>query len=226
MLYQIEKLKKSRCERWLIVAALVAFIPLSCFVSSALEVTGTASAGLTANGAAQGAATLGYSPGIRDVLKMVDAKVDVTVITAYIKNSPTAYNPNANEIIALKQRGVGDDVVTTLIQRGGEVRAQAMQQGAQTPAVAAPAIPSVSTGPYGYGAQQPYPYADGYPAYYDYAGDPYSYYAGYPYYPYYPYYSSFYNYGYPWWPYYSFCWPYSFCFGFNHFHNGHFGHHG
>src|SRR5882672_7712333 len=201
MLYKIENPKKSQRERWLMIAAMAAFIPLFSSIASALEVTGTASAGLTANGTPQGALTVGYSQGLGDILKMVDAKVDATVITTYIKNSPTAYNPNANEIIALKQRGVGDDIITTLIQRGGEVRAQAMQQGAQTPAVAAPAIPSVSTGPDGYGAQQPYPYADGYPAYYDYAGDPYSYYAGYPYYPYYPYYSSFYNYGYPWWPY-------------------------
>jgi len=228
MLYQTKNLKKSRCGRWLIVAALVAFVPLFCYVASAIEVTGTASAGLNATATAQGAVTLGYSPGIGEILKMVDAKVDVTVVKAYIKNSPTAYNPNANEIIALKQRGVGDDIITSLIQRGGEVRAQAMQAGAMAPAATAPAIPYGNTGAYDYG-QQPYPYAD-----YGYAGYPDNYYAGYPYYPYYPYYSSYYNYGYPWWPYY---WPYSsFYFGFypfgrfdhfrnfDHFH--HFGHDG
>jgi len=226
MFYQIENLKKSRRVRWLIIAAM-AFVPLFPPLASAIEVAGTP-LGLTANSAPQGAVTLGYSPGIGDILKMVDAKVDVTVIKAYINNSPTAYNPNASEIIALKERGVGDDVVTALIQRGGEIRSQAMQS-ARTQAVAAPAIPPANTGAYDYGAQQPYPYADSYPAYYDYASYPYSYYAGYPYYPYYPYYySSFYNYGYPWWPYYSFCWPNSFCFGFgfNHFHHDHFGHHG
>ena|SRR2546422_9116603 len=143
MLYQIENLKKSRRERWLIIAAMVAFIPLFS-IASALEVTGTASAGLTANGAPQAGVTLGYSQGIGEILKMVDAKVDVTVITTYIRNSPTAYNPNANEIIALKQRGVGDDIITTLIQRGGEVRAQAMQ-GATTPTATAPAVPYAST---------------------------------------------------------------------------------
>ena len=125
MLCQIENLKKGRRERWLTIAAMAALIPLFYSVASAIEVTGVASAGLTANGAPQGAATLGYSQGIGEILKMVDAKVDVTVIKAYIKNSPTAYNPNANEIIAMKQRGVGDDIITTLIQRGGEVRAQA-----------------------------------------------------------------------------------------------------
>src|SRR6266566_3053798 len=164
MLYQIENLKKSRRERWLTIAVLAALIPLFYSVASALEVTGTASAGLNSNGAAQGALSLGYSQGIGEILKMVDAKVDVTVIKAYIKNSPTAYNPNANEIIALKQRGMGDDVITALIQRGGEVRAQAMQGGAMAPAATAPAIPYGNTGAYDYGTQ-PYPYAD-----YGYAG--------------------------------------------------------
>src|SRR5438094_6619934 len=181
MLYQTENLKKSRLGRGLIVAALVACIPLFCYAASALEVTGTASAGLTANGAAQGAVTLAYSPGIGDILKMVDAKVDVTVIKAYIKNSPTAYNPNANEIIALKQRGVGDDIITGLIQRGGEVRAQALQGGAIAPAATAPAVPYGNKAAYEYGAPQPYPYADGYPASYDYAAYPYSNYEGYHY---------------------------------------------
>src|SRR5437870_5084594 len=162
MLYQIENLKKSRRERWLIIAAMVAFIPLFS-IASALEVTGTASAGLTANGAPQAGVTLGYSQGIGEILKLVDAKVDVTVIKTYIKNSPTAYNPNASEIIALKQRGVGDDIMTTLIQRGGEVRGQAMQIG-RTPASTAPAVPYGNTAAYDYGAPQPYPYADGYPA--------------------------------------------------------------
>src|SRR5437764_62659 len=43
-----------------------------------------------------------FSPGIRDVLKMVDAKVDPEVIKSYIKNSSAAYNPTAAEIIDLK----------------------------------------------------------------------------------------------------------------------------
>src|ERR1035441_9907454 len=45
-----------------------------------------------------------YSPGVTDIMKMVDAKVDAQVIKSYIKTSPTAYSPSANEIIALKGR--------------------------------------------------------------------------------------------------------------------------
>src|SRR4029077_20149573 len=47
-----------------------------------------------------------FSPGVGDVLKMLDAKVDVEVIKAYIKTSPVPYSPGAEEIIALKKRGV------------------------------------------------------------------------------------------------------------------------
>src|SRR6202158_5289959 len=52
-----------------------------------------------------------YSPGIADILKMVDAKIDADVIKAYIQSSRIAYNPNVNEIIALKDRGVSSDLL-------------------------------------------------------------------------------------------------------------------
>src|SRR5215470_14506563 len=43
-----------------------------------------------------------YSAGIAEVLKMVDAKVDETVIKAYIESSQVAYNPSVSELIMLK----------------------------------------------------------------------------------------------------------------------------
>src|SRR4051812_35005045 len=52
------------------------------------------------------------SPGLLEVLKLQDAKVDAEVIKAFIRNSPVAYNPSAVEIIALKQRGVSPEVIT------------------------------------------------------------------------------------------------------------------
>lgn len=56
-----------------------------------------------ASGAAPAAAR---SPGIAEILNMLDSKVDPGVIKAYIQNSSVAYNPSAAEIIALKQQGV------------------------------------------------------------------------------------------------------------------------
>src|SRR6516164_1030360 len=81
-----------------------------------------------------------FTPALRDILKMVDAKVDPNVIKAYIKNAPIAYNPTASEIIALKQHGVPDELIATVLERGGEVRTQFAQAATQS----APAAPSAT----------------------------------------------------------------------------------
>src|SRR5262245_5498264 len=60
------------------------------------------------------AAPTHYSAGVAEILKMVDAKVDPDVITAYVKNSSTAYNPTASEIIALRGRGVPNEVIVAM----------------------------------------------------------------------------------------------------------------
>jgi hypothetical protein len=142
-----------------------------------------------------------FSPGVADVLKMMEAKVDPRVIQTYIQNSTVAYNPSVTEIIALKQRGVPDELVASMIQRGAQLRAN----GAQTPPPAtSPVVPSlpppamvaptpqVPTYAYDYATVPTYPAPA--PAYnYDY-----------PTYPPYYYNYSYYNYGYPWgWTY----WP-------------------
>src|SRR5262245_38810617 len=65
-----------------------------------------------------------HSAGVDDILKMVDAKVDSSVVKEFIHNSPVAYNPTAQEIISLKQKGVSDEVVAAMLARGGELRNQ------------------------------------------------------------------------------------------------------
>ena len=134
------------------------------------------------------------SPATRDILKMLDAKVDIEVVKAYIKSSSIAFNPTASDIIELKRRGVPDQLITTLMQRGAEVRAQMAQAAAAQGNVplSAPNAPPQGYG-YDYSTTPAYPYTD----YSDYA-------SGYPYYPYYGYpyygypYNYWYNYGYPW----------------------------
>jgi hypothetical protein len=194
--------------------AAVAGLPLTpCFAQTDAETSASAATALQAQAT--------FSPGIRDVLKMVDAKVDAEVIKTYIKNSSTAYNPNASEIIALKEHGVPDELITGLIERGGEIRTQFAHAASQ----AAPPAPEPATAPntpqpqYGYGndygASMAFP-APSYPSYADYAyGYPY---AGYPYYPYYGYPCGYwYSWYYPW----AFYYPFSFAF-FCHQHDGHF----
>ena len=146
-----------------------------------------------------------FSPGMRDVQKLLDAKVDSSVIRAYISNSPTPFNPNASEIIALKQRGVPDEIITSLMQRGAEVRTQMAQAALQAGSGAmAPNAPAEY--PYDYGNSTPY-----YP--YDYSDSGY----GYPYFGY-PYNYWWYNSYYPWSFYSPFFFNSYFHHGFDRFH--------
>ena len=145
-----------------------------------------------------------YPSGINDILKLVDAKLDVEIIKAYIKSSPVAYHLSASDVIALKDRGVPSGVIADIMQHGAEMRAQGMQGMMPGPYAGVP--PPAPSPTYPYSAN---PYAEfdagGSPVY-PYPGD----YSGYGYpaysqgYPYYNY--SWYNYGWPvtWWPYYSF----------------------
>src|SRR5437870_3331806 len=52
-----------------------------------------------------------FAPPVADVLRLVEAKVDPEVIRTYIKNSATGFSLTASDIIALRERGVPDDLV-------------------------------------------------------------------------------------------------------------------
>ena len=136
--------------------------------------------------------TLQNSPGLNEVVKLYDAKVDPEVIKAYIRNSRSICNAGANEIIALKDHGVPSDVIAGLLQRDGELRAQAMQAGQAPPAAPPPAYSAqypaaantTAVAPtYDYQPSYPLDYTYGYP-YYDYGYPSYGYsgYSGWPYY--------------------------------------------
>jgi hypothetical protein len=195
---------------------LVLFTPIA---SPAINTTSAAAGAVKPNAASQpGGSAIRYSAGIADILKMADAKVDQEVIKAYIRTSPTAYNLSATEIIALTEHGISPEISTGLIQRGGELRAQAMRAGqlaASLPARPAyqGAVTSYAVAPaYDYSTQPVYPaYSYGYPGYsygwYDYGYSwpsywPSFYCGGYPYrsYYHYPYYSGARGYGYPRYP--------------------------
>jgi len=141
-----------------------------------------------ASASESGASVRQYSPGISDVVKMVDARVDAEVIKAYIQSSTIAYHPSAAEIIALKDHGVSADILTALLLRGSDLKAQERRASpAAQPASPVAPNPYATVPAYDYGAQ---------PVYQDY---PY-------YYPVYSYsYPSYgYNYGYD----YGYSWPF------------------
>lgn len=177
-------------------------------------------AGTTDNGGSQPATLTISSPAVSDVVKMVDAKVDPTVIKAFIQNATTTFNPSASDLIALKNHGVPDDILTAMLERGAQVRtqiAQALQKQA-------PPAPSYEAAPPSVAAPAP---EAAYPADYGSYAAPYGDYSyAYPYGYSYPY-SYWYNYGYP---YYSYYWPYYGYYGHYYcgyhgcYHSGHYAH--
>jgi hypothetical protein len=68
------------------------------------------------------------SAGVADVLKLVNAKVDVATIEAFVINSPVAYDLRADEILALQEKGVPQTIIVAMIERGGVLRSGAPSQ--------------------------------------------------------------------------------------------------
>ena len=161
-----EDLKGRWAGAWVATGALAAgvlalFAPVTL---PAINTTPAAAAAAKPNAASQpGGSAVRYSAGTAEILKMADAKVDSEVIKAFIKTSPTAYNLNAAEIIALKEHGLSPDIIMAIIQHGGELRAQAMRAGqsAANPPVEPPypstAIPYTEAPAYDYSAPLVYP---------------------------------------------------------------------
>ena len=170
-----------RSTAWLAGAAVLVGSFASFTFTPCLALSQTSASEATASPA------VAFPPVVRDVLKMLDAKVDPSVIKAYIQNASILFNPTANQIIALKQRGVPDDLIAAIIQRGAEVRAQMVQaaQAAAQASAATAAPPPASA--YGTATAPYYPYSAPYSYPYDYSDYGY----GYPYYGY--------SYGYPYW---------------------------
>ena len=136
---------------------------------------------LAVNVLAQDSATTAVAPqlsyGVPQVLQLAQAKVSDDIIVAYIQNSGTVYGLDASQIVYLRQQGVSDRVVTTMLNQRNNVLASAAQTGTPAPAqtstvVAQPTVSYVQTVPsssvyvipdtqtYNYGAYyyQPYYY--------------------------------------------------------------------
>lgn len=91
--------------------------------------------------------------GVEDVLKLSRAQVSDDVITTYIQNTGTIYSLGPQDIVYLKEQGVSDRIVNTMMDQrrvANEVAAQAQQQqaAAQQPSVVADNNNPVSTPAY------------------------------------------------------------------------------
>jgi hypothetical protein len=86
--------------------------------------------------------------GVEDVLKLSRAQVSDDVITTYIQNSGTVYNLGPQDIVYLKEQGVSDRILNTMMDQrriANEVAAQAQQQ--QQAAAQQSAAVAVNNGP-------------------------------------------------------------------------------
>ena len=78
-----------------------------------------------------------YSRGVEEILKLVDAGVSKEIMKAFIESASIAFEVSAADIVALKQRGVSDEVTAALLKRNAEVKAAV---GRVRGTIAAPAI--------------------------------------------------------------------------------------
>ncbi len=67
---------------------------------------------------------LSLPPALEAIARMAEAKVGTRTVLAFIANSPLAYNLSPRDIIALKERGVPDEVITALVKHGAKMRAK------------------------------------------------------------------------------------------------------
>jgi hypothetical protein len=175
--------------------------------------TRSTSASATATVAATTAEPVKLPYGVEDVLKMSRAQVSDDVIATYIQNTGTIYNLGPNDIVYLKDQGVSDRMINTMLDQrriANEVAAQAQQQqaAAQQPAAAAEINSPVTTPAYS-DTQAAAPAVTQPPASSLYV-------IPYPT-PSYPYYGRpYYSYSYPYYSSYPYCYPYSYaryCYG-------------
>jgi hypothetical protein len=176
--------------------------------------------------------------GVEDVLKLSRAQVSEDVTLNYIRNSGTIYNLAPKDIVYLRQEGVSDRVLNTMLDQRKNVPAETAAQSAPA-APQAPASPDTSAAPvpeYAPAYTQPAPvYVQPEPVYspasslyvipYPYAG--YRYPGSYPYY-----YGGYYGYGGPsvvfGFGYGSrgYCGPYYGRYHGRYYGGGHYGYHG
>ena len=164
----------------------------------------------------QGARVPRFSAGLDDIVKLTKARVDESVILAYVQASRVAYRPNAQEIIRLREAGVSGPVITAVVERGAELRRQTaevakavkpvapppakVQPREPTPVAPAASSPTVFVAPDWNSTAPSTVVYTGYPTYrypgwYGYSGWSYpGYYGSYPY-SCYPRYSGWYSYG-------------------------------
>ena len=76
-------------------------------------------------------------PALEEVVKMSESGVSTDVLLQFVETSPTAARPTGPDIIAMKDRGVPDAVIVTLMHRGAQA---ANRPNPSRDSIAAPVI--------------------------------------------------------------------------------------
>ncbi|MDE3068774.1 MAG: hypothetical protein KGJ60_14670 [Verrucomicrobiota bacterium] len=119
-------------KAWLVVAATMAVLGVPSLTAQDTPTNATAAVMPAAPAiASQTAPELSY--GVPEVLSLSRAKVSDDVIVNYIQNSHFTYGLDASQIIYLRQQGVSDRVITTMLNQRGNATPALVQP------VAAPA---------------------------------------------------------------------------------------
>ncbi len=110
----------------------IAAVTAACLFARDVMAQNGSSDAATISNAAQTAAPLGGAPvqlsyGVPQVLQLSQAKIGDSTIVAYIQNTGTIYSLNAPEIVYLKQQGVSDTVITTMLNQRQRVTQAAVQ---------------------------------------------------------------------------------------------------
>ena len=116
-------------------------VALSLLPAFGQDTPATSTTGASSTSTATTAEPVKLPYGVEDVLKMSRAQVSDDVIATYIQNTGTIYSMGPNDIVYLKDQGVSDRIINTMLDQrriANEVAAQAQQQQAavQTPAPA------------------------------------------------------------------------------------------
>lgn len=69
------------------------------------------------------AAAPALSPGVAEIVKMAAAGVDAEIVRNFVAQSKTPYALTANDIIALKEKKVPDEVTAAMLLRGQQINA-------------------------------------------------------------------------------------------------------
>jgi hypothetical protein len=94
---------------------------------SAVAQDSTTTTATTAQPAAASQAAPQLSYGVPEVLQLSQAKVGDSVIVNYIQNSGNNYGLNAAQIIYLRQQGVSDTVINTMLNQARTLSGQSAQ---------------------------------------------------------------------------------------------------